>query len=183
MTNAICESFATYLRTIQKRWRESKKEASIQLHNKVKNRRQVRKYQLFHQRRYLAYVFAPLRKHADMLEQFGVDGMSSDESEVDEEGVISFQSHMPAWRAEIVTIWLHLFDVLHSMLRKTSLGPKGGLLLDNVNIYGRSHKQPAVFLVYLLMLMILNGNKPTLKPGLSFCSQQHHMTFLMIHLQ
>ncbi|KAF7290507.1 hypothetical protein MIND_01290500 [Mycena indigotica] len=123
MTNAIYESFATYLRTIQKRWRESKKEASIQLHNKVKNRRQVRKYQLFHQRRYLAYVFAPLRKHADMLEQFGVDGMSSDESEVDEEGVISFQSHMPAWRAEIVTIWLHLFDVLHSMLRKTSLGP------------------------------------------------------------
>ncbi|KAJ7070209.1 hypothetical protein C8F01DRAFT_1329213, partial [Mycena amicta] len=124
MAHAISNAFVTYLRTIQKRYREAQKAQALQLKNKIQNRRQARKYRVcqFQSMRYLAYVFAPLRKHINVLEEFGVDGMSSDESDMDDEGIVSYQSHVPQWRAEIVTNWLHLFDTLHHLLRRVDNG-------------------------------------------------------------
>ena len=70
--------------------------------------------QLFQRRRETAKLYSPLRKHIDVLDALGVDGMSSDES--------SFDSHTsqptytivkPSWRHPDLHHWLKVFDQLH----------------------------------------------------------------------
>ncbi|KAJ7454097.1 hypothetical protein FB451DRAFT_951803, partial [Mycena latifolia] len=75
---------------------------------------------LYHQRRYLAYTFKPLRRHVDMLEYLGVDGMSSDESDAEDIGDTP-QYHIlsPLWRCRKIAGWFRVFDSLHNILRKS----------------------------------------------------------------
>ncbi|KAF8160483.1 hypothetical protein K438DRAFT_2071165 [Mycena galopus ATCC 62051] len=87
---------------------------------KAAGRQQHRKYELFHRRRYLAYTFKPLQKHINMLEQLGVDGMSSDESDTEDigAGTMQYQILAPQWRANHIAGWLRIFDSLHNILRR-----------------------------------------------------------------
>lgn len=80
------------------------------------NRSGIDWLQLFHRRRYISYVFQPLQKHSLMLEQLGVDGMSSDESG-DENDQHEYQILAPLWRAAEVSPWLRMFDTVHNILR------------------------------------------------------------------
>jgi len=70
--------------------------------------------QLFQRRRETTKLYGPLRKHMDILDALGVDGMSSDE--------LSFDPHTsqrtytivkPSWRHHDLDNWLKVFDQLH----------------------------------------------------------------------
>ena len=47
-----------------------------------------------------------------MLEELGIDGMSSDEGEETNNG-IQYRIYAPRWRALVVTAWLRVFDSLY----------------------------------------------------------------------
>ena len=53
-----------------------------------------------------------------MLEQLGVDGMSSDESG-DKDDQHEYQILKLLWRAPEVAPWLQMFDTIHNILRTT----------------------------------------------------------------
>lgn len=52
-----------------------------------------------------------------LLEQLGIDGMSSDEGENVETGR-QYRIYVPRWRAPIITPWVRVFDLLY-LLRRT----------------------------------------------------------------
>ncbi|KAJ7041256.1 hypothetical protein C8F04DRAFT_1304069, partial [Mycena alexandri] len=124
MVQAIMKAFTAHLCTIMRRYKLSLKSTPERIQIKSLGRRQARKYQLFHQRRYLAYAFKPLRRHITMLERLGVDGMSSDESDHETEDIregrqTTYQILTPLWRASHLAAWLRIFDSLHNILRKS----------------------------------------------------------------
>lgn len=51
-----------------------------------------------------------------MLEQLGVDGMSSDESGK-EDNQLEYKILIPGWRASEVAPWLRIFDTIHNIFR------------------------------------------------------------------
>ncbi|KAK6997501.1 hypothetical protein R3P38DRAFT_2562009 [Favolaschia claudopus] len=128
MFQAIVKAFQTYLSTIIRRYKTSLKSADEQELVRSRVSKYGRKYQvskpifyfiqLFHRRRYISYAFPPLQKHATMLEQMGIDGMSSDESG-DEEDQHEYKILAPQWRATEVAAWLRMFDTIHNILRTT----------------------------------------------------------------
>jgi hypothetical protein len=60
-----------------------------------------------------------------MLELLGVEGMSSDESDYDADGLKQFKILVKPWRAAELTPWLRVFDAIH---REQASNPvcKGG---------------------------------------------------------
>ncbi|KAJ7078370.1 hypothetical protein C8R43DRAFT_910409, partial [Mycena crocata] len=124
--HAIYDAFSTHLETIIRRYKHSIMSKPDRLLRESADRRQTRKYQVFilspslgMRRRYIAYTFKPLQKHIKMLEELGVDGMSSDESQK-EDNARTPEYHIlaPSWRARRVAPWLRMFDSLHHILRK-----------------------------------------------------------------
>ncbi|KAJ7185965.1 hypothetical protein C8R46DRAFT_881283 [Mycena filopes] len=122
MFNAIVKAFETYLDAIIRRYKTSLKSIEQQAQIRSNLSRYGRKYQvcppliLFHRRRYTSYVFPPLQRHTAMLEQLGVDGMSSDESG-DEDHRLEYKILAPVWRASEVAPWIRVFDTVHNILR------------------------------------------------------------------
>ncbi|KAJ7233254.1 hypothetical protein C8J57DRAFT_1090726 [Mycena rebaudengoi] len=119
MYQAIVHAFKAHLDTIIKRYKKSLKTSVERAVIASKGKRQTRKYQLYHRRRYLAYAFTPLHRHIDMLEFLGIDGMSSDESEEDENHHTQYKILCPAWRGPHVSAWLRMFDTIHNILRRS----------------------------------------------------------------
>ncbi|KAJ7601356.1 hypothetical protein DFH06DRAFT_1026347, partial [Mycena polygramma] len=119
MFDAICKAFTTHLETIMRRYKDCAKSQAERLRHAALDRQQSRKYELFYRRRYIAYTFEPLQRHIAMIEYFGIDGMSSDESEADEnDGHIRYRIHSPQWRADEVKPWLRTFDSIHNVRRR-----------------------------------------------------------------
>ncbi|KAF9777823.1 hypothetical protein BJ322DRAFT_1015414 [Thelephora terrestris] len=79
--------------------------------------RQERKRKLFNRRWETTFLYPSLERHRPLLEELGPAGMSSDEEESvglsRKYGVIE-----PAWRSELVTSWLRIFDALHWHARR-----------------------------------------------------------------
>ncbi|KAJ7101581.1 hypothetical protein C8R43DRAFT_907239 [Mycena crocata] len=129
MFNAIKHAFTAHMETIMRRYKRSGLSKSEKAHLKSMLRRYSRKYQVFaaspswaKPRRFLAYMFKPLQKHIDMVEYLGVDGMSSDESEMEDVGGehhVQYLIRSPRWRARCVSVWLRMFDSLHNILRRS----------------------------------------------------------------
>lgn len=70
--------------------------------------------QLFHRRRNVAKFFDPLKRHLDILEALGPNGMSSDESDVDcNTRQLTYTIVKPDWRHPDLHNWLKVFDQLH----------------------------------------------------------------------
>ena len=77
-----------------------------------------------------------LRAHVPILERFGVEGMSSDESDLDELPTYPrarlknrrYYVLRPQWRAEELTDWLHIFDSAHMIMRRSQSGGSRGAL-------------------------------------------------------
>ena len=61
--------------------------------------------------------YPQLTRHLDMLERFGVDGMSSDESET-EAGVKQYIILTKSWRPEEVSRWLQGMDAVAALTAK-----------------------------------------------------------------
>lgn len=73
-----------------------------------------------------------LRQHVPLLERLGVDGMSSDESDVDDadDGGSRtrrpiYQVVTPAWRATEVGDWLEAFDSVYFLSRRSKQDLRG----------------------------------------------------------
>ena len=90
--------------------------------------------QLFQRRLLVAQSFPPLHRHIAMLQRLGVDGMSDDESDVEElqlnpqtrQRAPRYFVVQPAWRAKTMTPWLQIFDSLHILLRRMNDSPSQG---------------------------------------------------------
>ncbi|KAJ7202701.1 hypothetical protein C8J57DRAFT_1101892 [Mycena rebaudengoi] len=106
MFEAIRQGFKKYLETIIRRYKASLLSSAVQKEKRSLKSRYTRKYQVFkflyHRRRFLAYTFKPLQRHIDMVEYLGVDGMSSDESDVDSNHQLQYRILTPIWRASEV---------------------------------------------------------------------------------
>lgn len=74
-------------------------------------------YKLYRRRHRTCSKYAPLRPHLKMLETFGVDGMSSDESET-EDGVKRYRLLKKSWRPESVTTWFRAIDAVAALTTK-----------------------------------------------------------------
>jgi hypothetical protein len=57
-----------------------------------------------------------MQKHIAMLEKLGVEGMSSDESET-EDNQQEYHILVPTWRAPEIAPWLRIFDTIHHIFR------------------------------------------------------------------
>ncbi|KAJ7769593.1 hypothetical protein DFH07DRAFT_735937, partial [Mycena maculata] len=120
--DGIRHAFTAHLKTIRKRYQTSLASGPQRGQQKRLDRLQTRKYQLFHRRRYLVYTFKPFQRHIDMIEQLGIDGMSSDESDredIADGGHTKYRVLAPRWRAGCVTPWLRTIDSTRSMLHKS----------------------------------------------------------------
>ena len=98
---------------------------------------------MFHRRLQIAQQHPELQTHVHVLERLGIDGMSSDESDLEE---LSEHRHArienprfyvlrPRWRSPVLSAWLHVFDSMHMISRRSLLGPSRGayphLRIDN----------------------------------------------------
>ncbi|KAJ7223832.1 hypothetical protein C8J57DRAFT_1391461 [Mycena rebaudengoi] len=118
MFMAVDKAFATYMKNIRAKYRLAQTSAENQARVERQDRRDSRKRGLFHRRRDIAEEIDELNEHVDMLERFGVDGMSSDESEVDDsDGELTYSITAPAWRATAATPWLRTLDAAHNLTR------------------------------------------------------------------
>ena len=71
-------------------------------------------------------MYPLLEEHRPLLEQLTPAGMSSDEEEVIGTQV-QYRVHVPAWRSDLVTAWLRMFDALYAHARREGVfGDKRG---------------------------------------------------------
>ena len=70
--------------------------------------------QLFQRRREVAKQYEPLQQHLEVLDALGVDGMSSDESDMDPAtNQRRYTVVRPDWRHPDMHSWLEIFDQFH----------------------------------------------------------------------
>ncbi len=72
--------------------------------------------QLFQRRLYIATKYAETRVHAPMIQALGVNGMSSDESDHENDHQ-QYRIIVKRWRHPEVTPWLRVFDKLYHRYR------------------------------------------------------------------
>ena len=73
--------------------------------------------QLYHRRRDITFDFPQMEPQRHMLEELGIDGMSSDEGENVATGR-QYRIYVPRWRAPMLTPWIRFFDTLY-LYRRT----------------------------------------------------------------
>jgi hypothetical protein len=108
---------------------------------------------LFHRRFEAAQTHPLLQMHIHILQRLGVQGMSSDESDGKELvrnpsarlETPRFQVLRPWWRATELTTWLHIFDSIHMIERRSGDGGSRGdyprLRVDNAQSPTYSNSQ------------------------------------------
>jgi len=77
--------------------------------------------QLYYRRLHVTKMHPDLRRLQGLIRSLGVDGMSSDESDVEVSGPVYGIKHVP-WRGDIVTLCLRQLDSIHLSLRTTTVG-------------------------------------------------------------
>jgi hypothetical protein len=98
--------------------------------------------QLFQRRREIAKLYSPLRKHIDILDTLGVDGMSSDESSFDPQTSQPMYTIVkPNWRHPDLQNWFKDFDQLHhrNHVNSWTLDKRGAF--THVRTVSRTNKQ------------------------------------------
>lgn len=92
-------------------------------------------FQLFDRRLNTAEAHPDLQKHIPFLRRLGVSGMSSDGSDSEDEfrrarRVRSENPRyiilLPRWRASGLSTWLHMFDSVHIIMRRSGWGDLRG---------------------------------------------------------
>ena len=106
--------------------------------------------QLFHRRRSIAKGIAPLNRHLGILDALGTDGMSLDESLVDEDThQLVYMVAKPEWRHPNLHNWLKYFDQLHhrNHVDSWSLDRRGAyphIRTGSRIVHIKSHAPPAL---------------------------------------
>jgi len=73
--------------------------------------------QLYRRRRNVTFTYPSLAPQLHLLEQFAIDGMSSDEERTVGQ-YTQYEVIEPVWRSDVVTAWLRIFDALSSRARR-----------------------------------------------------------------
>ncbi|EIW54269.1 uncharacterized protein TRAVEDRAFT_132465 [Trametes versicolor FP-101664 SS1] len=121
----VAAAFTTHVRTLRKNYREQQLSADARHQLQSKANREQRKITvcvappLFFRRRHVAMKYPQLAPHLPMLEQLGVDGMSSDESD-SQNGVKYYRILRKSWRPERVTLWVRGFDAVEAISRPSN---------------------------------------------------------------
>ncbi|KAH9014068.1 hypothetical protein EDB84DRAFT_1443993 [Lactarius hengduanensis] len=114
MRKAIERAFTNRSGVLRSRHKREALSRADRASERSKHSRQQRKYQLFQRRRGIAKLFDPLKRHLDILDALGSNGMSSDESDVDcNSKRIAYTVVKPDWRHPDLHNWLKVFDQLH----------------------------------------------------------------------
>ena len=127
----VLKKTRAYIKTLIKKFRDhpsTQNEESKAEKKRVKNRRERKANvsteecssslsnswttQLFYRRRDITFVYPQMEPQRRMLDELGIDGMSSDEGEKVNNG-IQYRIYAPRWRARMVTPWLRVFDSLY----------------------------------------------------------------------
>ena len=129
--NAIEKSFYTRLKSLKLCHRKDRLSQAERTAERSKHSRHQRKYQvvvtlflrhplyllaeqLFQRRREVAKRYGPLQQHLGVLDALGVDGMSSDESDMDPTtNQRRYTVVKPDWRHPDLHSWLGIFDQFH----------------------------------------------------------------------
>ncbi|KAI9062651.1 hypothetical protein FKP32DRAFT_1612425 [Trametes sanguinea] len=113
---AVKRMFQTHLRHLARKYRRDISGEE----NKKKSRKQAnrdeRKRNLYNRRHEAALSYTALKPHVRMIERLGVNGMSSDESSV-ENDVVHYEILVKKWRHPALTPWLRTFDAVYRRLR------------------------------------------------------------------
>ncbi|KAI9069158.1 hypothetical protein FKP32DRAFT_1560268 [Trametes sanguinea] len=123
---AIRDAFFSHLGYLHKSYLDQlKSEQEQQTARKLHNRYE-RKRGLFLRRCDVCSSYPGLARHLRMLQLFGIDGMSSDESDV-ENGRPVYLVLKKTWRNPAIDVWLRTFDVLYrrSRLLPLNRNPRG----------------------------------------------------------
>ncbi|KAI0692065.1 hypothetical protein C8T65DRAFT_586848 [Cerioporus squamosus] len=113
----IVAAFLSHTRTLRKKYRQRGLTQGQKLDMKKQANRDQRKISLYRRRHRTCSKYPPLRPHLAMLETFGVDGMSSDESET-EDGVKRYRLLRKSWRPDPVTLWFRAMDAVAALTAK-----------------------------------------------------------------
>ncbi|KAH9885103.1 hypothetical protein C8Q73DRAFT_660346 [Cubamyces lactineus] len=108
--------FATHLRHLHRKYLRSTSGEAKQLEARKRANREERKRGLFNRRLTAALSYDALKPHVEMLQCLGVDGMSSDESSV-ENDIVHYRILKKSWRHPNLTIWLRVFDAAYRKTR------------------------------------------------------------------
>ncbi|KAH9849298.1 hypothetical protein BC628DRAFT_1406433 [Trametes gibbosa] len=114
--SAIKKVFATHLRHLSRKYKTSISGEADKKKAKKKANREERKRGLFNRRLTAALSYDALKPHVTMIRQLGVDGMSSDESSV-ENDITHYEILQKRWRHPDLTAWLRAFDAIYRKMR------------------------------------------------------------------
>ncbi|OSC96129.1 hypothetical protein PYCCODRAFT_1472880 [Trametes coccinea BRFM310] len=110
------ELFTGHIGYLCHKWQLALKDEPTKRKIKKLANRAERQRNLYHRRLTVAHAYAPLRQHISMIEDLGVHGMSSDESD-HRNGVAQYGVFQKEWRNPAITKWLRVFDSLYRRLR------------------------------------------------------------------
>ncbi|OSC96551.1 hypothetical protein PYCCODRAFT_1378950 [Trametes coccinea BRFM310] len=113
---AIKKMFQTHLRHLARKYRRDISGEENKKRLRKQANRDERKRNLYNRRYTAALSYTALKPHVAMLERLGVNGMSSDESCV-ENDVVHYEILVKRWRHPALTSWLRTFDAVYRKLR------------------------------------------------------------------
>ncbi|KIK58687.1 hypothetical protein GYMLUDRAFT_60480 [Collybiopsis luxurians FD-317 M1] len=120
----ICEGFLLRMKSLRQDFLRNSKPTDIQEMKKAYKRKWQRKYTLFHQRREVVTTLPGFETFVPYLDQLGIDGMSSDESDMSmARPRLQFLRLFPRWSSEELREYIRKLDLLHleSRLRRDGL--------------------------------------------------------------
>ncbi|KAH9486001.1 hypothetical protein JR316_0000064 [Psilocybe cubensis] len=120
--------FFRHMKSLQAAFRRKNADDADRRTETTAKRRWQRKQNLYHKRLGIAQEHPLLQPHVAMLQRLGIGGMSSDESDYEDEvehGAVPSSGpapryivHQPAWRAASLSFWLQTIDSVQIILRK-----------------------------------------------------------------
>ncbi|KAF8069286.1 hypothetical protein FPV67DRAFT_1415389 [Lyophyllum atratum] len=138
VVHEIMESFFTRIKSLIYKYKKTLSQdpkITSQKLRRAQRKRNVRSSLTFHSRDGLEITQSNyyLEKHTRMIQQLGVDGMSSDESDNEDARQDrrigaqrpKFRVLLPQWRAREMTQWLHVFDSVYNATRRIVGATKG----------------------------------------------------------
>ncbi|KAL1937229.1 hypothetical protein VTO73DRAFT_14456 [Trametes versicolor] len=113
--------FRTHLRHLSRKYKISISAEEDKKRVKKRVNRVERKRGLFYRRLTAALSYGDLQPHAEMIKLLGVDGMSSDESAV-ENDITRYEVLIKKWRHPDLTSWLRTFDAVYRKMNRDVAG-------------------------------------------------------------
>ncbi|KAH8976613.1 hypothetical protein EDB92DRAFT_1960470 [Lactarius akahatsu] len=102
MRKAIEKAFNSRVKSLKSRWKRDMLPQAAKVAERSKHNRKQHKYQLFQRRREIVKLYDPLKKHLEVMDALGADGIQT-----------TYTVVKPSWRHPDIHHWLKVFDDLH----------------------------------------------------------------------